>query len=121
MSKYRILWHVHINIFLGFLLLWQTVRFGFHGLPDVLVSLFRLVTKCFPDWCGNVAVQVFSLSVCVRARIAFSILFIFILHSIMLCIRVFDVLMFFRPHQHFFIFLINTEKQNYNKIQSDSI
>uniref|UniRef100_A0A8C1ZPR4 Mitochondrial calcium uptake family, member 3a n=1 Tax=Cyprinus carpio TaxID=7962 RepID=A0A8C1ZPR4_CYPCA len=40
MSKYRILWHVHINIFLGFLFLWQTVRFGFHGLPDVLAPLF---------------------------------------------------------------------------------
>ncbi len=39
----------------------------------------------------------------------------------MLCIRVFDVLMFFRAHQHFFIFLINTEKQNYNKIKSDFI
>lgn len=57
-SKHRILWHVHINIFLGFLYLWQTVRFGFHGLPDVLVWLFHLVTKCFLDWGGNVAVFV---------------------------------------------------------------
>jgi len=57
-SKHRILWHVHINIFWGFLYLWQTVRFGFHGLTDVLVWLFHLETKCFLDWAGNVAYHV---------------------------------------------------------------
>lgn len=39
-------------------------------------------------------------------------------YIIMLCIHVFDVLIFFRAHQHFFIFLINTDKENYNENKS---